>query len=692
MSGNERTVEGPWLFGPAADLLLGCGVLYALLILPVSFAGSAFVDGKPPFLLPLGVALFSASHYGATLLRVYERREDRRSYALFAVYATLLLVAAFVAGLRSPAWSSYLLTLYLTWSPWHYTGQNYGLAVMFVRRAGVPLTPVVKRLLYSSFLLSYLVTLVVMHAGQGVAWDPAGTAGHAVTFLSLGIPRPVAELLVPLLILADGVALLASGVALVRAGSLRRVSPAFALMLTQALWFTLPFGIEFLGLHSGIAALDQQQAVRDYLLLVAFAHGIQYLWVTTYYARRASRWSGTPLFLAKALCCGLALWTLPVVLFAPERTGGMGYDSGLALLLASVINLHHFILDGAIWKLRHSRVASVLIRSAPQPEAVVRPGALPLPRASFPRRAVWGLCAAGVACWAFIFASYYFAYPTATAHGDLAAQGRILRRIEWLGHDYARLRMDLGRRLARAGESELAARSFERAVSFDPSWPSFQALAKLYEQRGDAGAADRVYADAEASLGPTREILLTRSALAFQSGDPAAALAHARRALANDPKDVEVLIIASEIAERIGDSGQALEHARAAHALRPDALIVASQLAWILATTPDAGLRNPSEALRVLEPMVPGPDAASPDTLDALAACYAADGRFADAVRTARRAIAAAGRRAGVASVDELRARLALYESGRPYVDVRPAVSASRSAPTAAQASAASAP
>ena len=98
--------QGAWLFGPGLDLLLGCGLLYVLLVVPISLAGDAFVTGKPTYLLSLGVVLLSASHYGATLVRVYERREDRRAYVLFTVYATLLLLAAFVAGLRSPTWSA----------------------------------------------------------------------------------------------------------------------------------------------------------------------------------------------------------------------------------------------------------------------------------------------------------------------------------------------------------------------------------------------------------------------------------------------------------------------------------------------------------------------------------------------------------------------------------------------------------
>jgi tetratricopeptide (TPR) repeat protein len=689
MSAAAPAARAPWLFGPGLDLLIGCGLLYALLIVPISLAGDAFMNGKPTYLLALGVVFFSASHYGATLLRVYERREDRRAYVLFSLYATLVIAAAFVAGLRSATWSAYLLTLYLTWSPWHYTGQNYGIAVMFVRRAGVPLPTGLKRLLYASFLCSYALTFVSMHAGAGTAWDPAGAGGEGVAFLSLGIPHVVARPVLIALLSLDALLVIASAALLVRAGSLRRVAPALALMLTQALWFTIPFGVLYLGVHTGLAALDRQQEIRDYLLLVAIAHGTQYLWVTAYYAKqRASHWSGLLSFYGKILFAGVALWTLPVVLFAPLRTGGMGYDSGLALLLASCVNLHHFVLDGAIWKLPQSRVASVLIRSTPEAPS----DDTATPDAPWGRRAVWAVCAAGFACWAFVFQSLEFASPAARRSGDLAAQDRILQRIEWLGHDHARLRLDLANRFAHAHDYEHAESSYQRVVALEPTWKNYRAFARFYELRGDVLSAERVYTDAEAAVGPQRDVVLARSLLAFQRGDYAAADTQAARVLAANPQDTDVMLILSKIAAAWGDEGAALAHAQEAWRRRPQELAVASHLAWMLATTPDAELRDGPEALRVLEAALPDPEKARPEELDTLAACQAASGRFEDAVRTARRAVAAARESRAEGYAEQIRARLVLYESGRPYVEERRDPNASRSANTTANASAAIAP
>jgi hypothetical protein len=44
----------------------------------------------------------SGPHYGATLLRVYEERRDRRAYAIFSLWATAVIAAAFTTSLWRP--------------------------------------------------------------------------------------------------------------------------------------------------------------------------------------------------------------------------------------------------------------------------------------------------------------------------------------------------------------------------------------------------------------------------------------------------------------------------------------------------------------------------------------------------------------------------------------------------------------
>ena len=136
MTAREQS-SAYWVFGPVPDLLLGCGLLYVLIYAAHVFAGAELRASEPAFLMPLLLTLVSYSHYGGTLLRVYEHAADRRKYAIFSVFLTGGVLLWFVGGLRFPGVAIGLVTLYFTWSPWHYTGQNYGLAVMFLRRRGV---------------------------------------------------------------------------------------------------------------------------------------------------------------------------------------------------------------------------------------------------------------------------------------------------------------------------------------------------------------------------------------------------------------------------------------------------------------------------------------------------------------------------------------------------------------------------
>jgi len=77
-----------WLYGPAPDLILGCGLGY-MAIFVVLVAGGADARSLIPLgLLPLISVFAGTPHYGATLLRVYEKRSERQAYAFFAVWAT----------------------------------------------------------------------------------------------------------------------------------------------------------------------------------------------------------------------------------------------------------------------------------------------------------------------------------------------------------------------------------------------------------------------------------------------------------------------------------------------------------------------------------------------------------------------------------------------------------------------------
>ena len=124
----------------------------------------------------------------------------------------------------------------------------------------------------------------------------------------------------------------------------------------------------------------------------------------------------------------------------------------------------------------------------------------------------------------------------------------------------------------------------------------------------------------------------------------------------------------SSIGQRVSaaDPRTAVAFYRRALALDPHCRSAGNNLAWILSTAADAGLRNGPEAVQLAAEVVRGDGGSNPLSLDTLAAAYARAGRWDDAVATASRAVRSAENN-GTRGVEAIRARLERYRAGQPY-------------------------
>src|SRR5579863_5130867 len=179
---NPQEQTAPWVYNPWLDLIVGCGAWSAplLLLSYFSLASNARAWSIAFYVLAL---FFNYPHYMATIYRAYHRSEDFQKYRTFTVHTTGLILLTLLLShywLRLLPW---IFTIYLTWSPWHYSGQNYGLFMMFARRAGAHPDKAGQRALYGAFIVSYLILFLGFHTGPST--DPL--------FLSLGIPTVVSR-------------------------------------------------------------------------------------------------------------------------------------------------------------------------------------------------------------------------------------------------------------------------------------------------------------------------------------------------------------------------------------------------------------------------------------------------------------------------------------------------------------------
>ena len=121
----------------------------------------------------------------------------------------------------------------------------------------------------------------------------------------------------------------------------------------------------------------------------------------------------------------------------------------------------------------------------------------------------------------------------------------------------------------------------------------------------------------------------------------------------------------------LGKDREAVSEYQAALALRRDLIQAANNLAWILATTPDDGLRDGKRAVTIAERICSlNVEGKRGEHLDTLAAAFAESGRFAEAVQAAEKAIPLARSENDAAAARSMEARLVLYRQYKAFRNV----------------------
>ena len=204
----------------------------------------------------------------------------------------------------------------------------------------------------------------------------------------------------------------------------------------------------------------------------------------------------------------------------------------------------------------------------------------------------------------------------------------------------------LGEALAALGRTDEALVEFRQACAIEPVMPrTHWSYVRALRDAGEVKESMRHYR------------------LAIE-GDPSF-----RAAAQADQQAVAKLHVSGIGLLRQGKYAEAVETLRAAHTLDPWDLSLANDLAWILATCADDAVRDGAEAIRLSEMVQASADEENPAWLDTLAAAYAAQGRFDDAVATINQAIELARRSGADDLAAKARARRDLYAARRPYRD-----------------------
>ena len=188
----------------------------------------------------------------------------------------------------------------------------------------------------------------------------------------------------------------------------------------------------------------------------------------------------------------------------------------------------------------------------------------------------------------------------------------------------------------------------------------------LFEQ-GQAEPAAEHFAEA-ARIWPDNVTAQCDLALALKAqGRLDEAIDGLQTALKYKPRAPEIHDLLGALYSQRGNLASAIAEYETVLQLQPDNVVVLNNLAWLLATTADAGLRDGPAAVGLAEKACRLTNYQRPLFLGTLAAAYAESGRFDEAVSIAQKALALATDLKNESLIRKNRELLELYQHQKPY-------------------------
>ncbi|MFO0577363.1 MAG: hypothetical protein U1A78_25435 [Polyangia bacterium] len=331
-----------WLHDPAFDL----SFIFGILLLAGAMSGATVL--RPTLLLPMLVAhawLFGYDHLVATYTKLAGRPEDRaRNRRLIFQLPPLILVGLYALGRTAGVTGLY--ALYFGWQLFHTVRQSWGIAQQYRHRAG------------------------------GLAWDPVRLSEATLWSVPLwGLLHRCAER--PEEFLYQPIWLPPLPMALAHAAGVASGALWLGWIVTRVRAFRrgeLALGHTLYMLSHALVYLFGYLLIEDIgsgWLLVNVWHNVQYMAFVWLHNRR--RFASGPVADARALSWlsqagygRAALYYLACLAVAAPayylvQRGAAGLDRLLQtaalpalLVLTLTLTVHHYIVDGIIWKRRNN--------------------------------------------------------------------------------------------------------------------------------------------------------------------------------------------------------------------------------------------------------------------------------------------------------------------------------------------------
>jgi tetratricopeptide (TPR) repeat protein len=157
----------------------------------------------------------------------------------------------------------------------------------------------------------------------------------------------------------------------------------------------------------------------------------------------------------------------------------------------------------------------------------------------------------------------------------------------------------------------------------------------------------------------------------LEMGRVSESLAHLQKALEIEPNFADAHYNLGNTYLQMGQANEAISHYNRALEINPNDTEALNNMAWTLATWPDALTRDGAKAVELAERADSFTRGESPVASATLAAAYAEAGRFAEALKTGQRALQLATAEGNVPRANSIRAQIEVYQSGAAFRDHR---------------------
>ena len=304
-------------------------------------------------------------HFAATSYRLYHSKDNIRQYPLTALLVPWLVLAGVFASIAAPKTiAPCFVMIFLIWSPYHFSGQSVGISLIYARRAGI-MVGKIERFALSGFIFATYLSQTIRSQIDSRTLDY-----YQIEYTSLGLPAwtgVVADVWMYLCLI------LLVGSYGYWCGKQRKIVNPIVLLpaVSQFVWFVLSADVPsfnefvpfFHSLQYMLIAWSMQ--LKEKMDREHIAPSVQYV------GFESARW-----YILNVIGGIFLFWIFPYAL------AHFGVNENLALgVTAAGVQIHHFFVDGVIWKLKRKTVASPLMvniddlinpsKSAPAPAFAV---------------------------------------------------------------------------------------------------------------------------------------------------------------------------------------------------------------------------------------------------------------------------------------------------------------------------------